>query len=28
MFKSLLLQRLYNISDRELESCLYDRLSF
>ena len=28
MFKALLLQRLYGLSDAELEEALYDRLSF
>jgi len=28
MFKALLLQRFYNLSDRDLEDALYDRLSF
>jgi IS5 family transposase len=28
MFKALLLQRLYDLSDRQIEECLYDRFSF
>ena len=27
MFKALLLQRLYGLSDRQIEECLYDRFS-